>query len=88
MINTIRIRNRIVGAEAPCFIVAEAGVNHNGSVVLAKQLIDVAAHAGADAVKFQTYQTADLILEEIEKPTYQQRTTDSNESQTAMLKRL
>ena len=47
------------------FIIAEVGVNHNGSVSIAKQLIDVAVESGADAVKFQTFKTENLLLNQI-----------------------
>ena len=53
--NKIKIGNRLIGEGEPCFIVAEAGSNHNGKLEQAKQLIDIAAEAGADAVKFQTF---------------------------------
>jgi N-acetylneuraminate synthase len=51
--NEIRVGSRVIGAEHPVFIIAEIGINHNGSMELAKNLIDAAAFAGADAVKFQ-----------------------------------
>lgn len=51
----VKIGGKLIAEEEPCFIVAEAGVNHNGSVELAKKLIDAAKDAGADAVKFQTF---------------------------------
>lgn len=70
------------------FIVAEAGVNHNGSLDLAKRLIDVAAEAGADAVKFQTFRANRLASPAAPKAGYQLQTTDSGESQYQMLKRL
>ena len=57
----IRIGKRLVGDGQPCFIVAEIGVNHNGDMNLAHQLIDAAAYAGADAVKFQNYRTEDFL---------------------------
>ena len=57
------------------FIVAEAGVNHNGSVSKALDLIDAAAYAGADAVKFQTFVTEKMITKNAEKANYQKRTT-------------
>jgi N-acetylneuraminate synthase len=70
------------------FIIAEAGVNHNGSVEMARQLIDVAAEAGADAVKFQTFRAAALASAHAPKATYQTVTTDRQESQVDMLRRL
>ncbi len=84
----ISIENRIISEDSLAFIIAEAGVNHNGDIHLAKQMIDVAASAGADAVKFQAFKTERLILENIEKAPYQKITTDSVESQYDMLKRL
>ena len=67
--NKVKIGNRCVGDNEPCFIIAEIGINHNGSVETAKQLIDVAASAGCDAVKFQK-RTVDLVYskEELDKP--------------------
>lgn len=70
------------------FIIAEAGVNHNGSIDMAKELIDVAANSGADAVKFQTFQADKLLTAMAPKAAYQLAHTDVNESQYAMLKRL
>jgi N,N'-diacetyllegionaminate synthase len=70
------------------FIIAEAGVNHNGSVQIAKRLIDVAVQAGADAVKFQTFRTENLVSKNAKKANYQKKTTNSSESQFEMLKKL
>jgi len=70
------------------FIIAEAGVNHNGSITLAKELIDVASHAGADAVKFQTFKTENLVSKDAPKAVYQQEMTDASESQFEMIKKL
>ncbi len=70
------------------FIIAEAGVNHNGSFELAKQLIDKAVWAGVDCIKFQTFNSKNLVSAQAEKAEYQKKTTDSNESQLDMLKKL
>ena len=70
------------------FIIAEAGVNHNGSVDLAKQLIDVAVDSGADAVKFQTFKAENLVSKNAQKAEYQKQTTDASESQFDMIKKL
>jgi len=70
------------------FIIAEAGVNHNGSLELAKKLIDVAVEAGVDAVKFQTFKTENLVSKDAVKAAYQKETTESEESQFDMLKKL
>jgi len=69
-------------------IIAEAGVNHNGDMGLAKRLIDVAADAGADLVKFQTFSAERLATQSAPKADYQNQTTDQVESQFAMLKQL
>jgi len=70
------------------FIIAEAGVNHNGSLELAKKLIDIAAVAQVDAVKFQTFKTENEISKIAEKAEYQKESTGSNESQFDMVKKL
>ena len=72
----------------PILIIAEAGVNHNGDPALAKQLIDVAADAGADLVKFQTFSADRLSTREAKKADYQFATTESAETQHQMLSRL
>ena len=69
-------------------IIAEAGVNHNGDLGLAKQLIDAAADAGADLVKFQTFDADRQVTRTAKKADYQTQTTDGNESQHEMLRRL
>lgn len=70
------------------FVIAEAGVNHNGNIEMAHRLIDAAADAGANAVKFQTFRATDLAGRDAPKAAYQERTTDAAESQLDMLKRL
>ena len=70
------------------FIIAEAGVNHNGSVKLAKELIDVAVQSGVDAVKFQTFKAENLVSKDTQKAAYQKETTDKQESQFDMIKKL
>ncbi|MBF0231444.1 MAG: N-acetylneuraminate synthase [Desulfamplus sp.] len=70
------------------YIIAEAGVNHNGDLTLAKQLIEVASEAGANAVKFQTFQAEKLVTRLAEKADYQKQVTSAQESQFEMIKKL
>ena len=70
------------------YIIAEAGVNHNGSFDLARKLVDEAVKAGADCVKFQTFVPEKLVSRYAEKADYQKASTDENESQLSMLKKL
>ena len=70
------------------FIIAEAGVNHNGSSRIAKRLVDIAASSGADAVKFQTFKAESLVTRSAPKARYQKRTTGRDENQFQMIKRL
>jgi N-acetylneuraminate synthase len=74
--------------DIPTFIIAEAGVNHNGDLNLARQLIDVAAEAGANAVKFQTFQAEQVVSRHAPKAEYQTRTTNQAESQFEMIRKL
>ena len=85
---SIKIGQRLVGPGQPAFIIAEAGVNHNGSLATARRLVEVAARAGADAVKFQTFKAERLVTVNAPKAAYQRKTTAAAESQFDMLRRL
>ena len=85
------MRNRSVyaiGDKLKTLIIAEAGVNHNGDINLAHKLIDVAAEAGADWVKFQTFSADRLATKKAKKADYQEQTTDAGESQFDMIRKL
>ena len=86
--NVIAIGEQRVGEGHPCFIIAEAGVNHDGSVEKAKRLIDAAVEAKADAVKFQTFKTEKLILDGTPKAQYHARTTGNEGSFDDLLRTL
>jgi N-acetylneuraminate synthase len=88
MIKPAQIGKRLIGPGKPCFIIAEAGVNHNGDMQMAHRLIDAAARAGADAIKFQSFVTEELITPEAPKAGYQVETTGEEGSQYKMLKSL
>jgi len=70
MVRELRIGDRRVGGEAPCFVIAEAGANHNRDLSMARELIDVAVDAGADAVKFQTYSAETLYSKKTPRFSY------------------
>ncbi|GAH47729.1 unnamed protein product [marine sediment metagenome] len=70
------------------FIIAEAGVNHNGDINLAYKLVDVAKEAGVDAIKFQTFKTEKVISKFTEMASYQKKNLSTNESQYEMVKKL
>ncbi len=83
-----QIGPRCIGEGEPCFVIAEAGVNHNGDLALARRLIDAAAEAGANAIKFQTFRADRLVSATAPKADYQKAATGTAESQHAMLRRL
>ena len=83
----IKVGNRTIGKDNPCFIVAEIGINHNGDMDLAKLMIDAAIESGADAVKFQNYYTEDFILDQDLNYTYISKGKEISESQFEMFKR-
>ena len=84
----VKIGDRNIGEGEPCFIVAEIGVNHNKDIGLAQKMIRAAKDAGADAVKFQTWKTENIILEDVEMAGYQKENLKENKSQFEMLKEL
>lgn len=84
----VTLGERVIGQGEPVFVIAEAGVNHNGQLDLAFQLVDAAAGIGADAVKFQTFVAESIITADAEKADYQKTTTGEQESQLEMVRRL
>jgi N,N'-diacetyllegionaminate synthase len=88
IVKPFEINAHKVGPAQPTFVIAEAGVNHNGQLSLAKRLVDIAVDAGADAVKFQTFRAAQLASSSATKADYQKQTTSPAESQLEMLRRL
>ena len=88
MVRNIQVADLCVGEREPCFIIAEAGVNHNGDVNMAKRLIDAAKDAVADAVKFQAFKAEHVVTRDAEKAAYQKETTGPSESQYNMIKKL
>ena len=86
--SSFKIGSHAIGEGERCFVIAEAGVNHNGDLGLARRLIDAAADAGADAIKFQTFKADRLVTAAAPKAEYQKAATGADESQHAMLRRL
>lgn len=80
------MKYRDIGNNKPCFIIAEAGVNHNGDIKVAKKLVDVAKYSGVDAVKFQTFKSENIIVPGTKKANYQKRAEEK--TQYEMLKKL
>ena len=85
---TVLVDDQRIGAGEPCFVIAEAGVNHNGEIALAHRLVEEAARAGANAVKFQTFKTERLVTADAPTAAYQKRATAGVESQFDLLQRL
>jgi N,N'-diacetyllegionaminate synthase len=88
LVTPLNIAGRLVGPGHSCFIIAEAGVNHNGSLERALALVDAAAAAGTDAVKFQTFRAEEIASAAAPKAAYQKQTTGPKQSQLDMLKAL
>jgi sialic acid synthase SpsE len=83
----VKISNKVIGAGKPCFIIAEAGINHNGKFRIAKKMVDAAKKAGSDAVKFQIFRAERLVTATAKKASYQEESTGKG-SQYEMLKKL
>lgn len=84
----LKIAEFSIGASYPCFLIAEAGVNHNGSYDVARSMVQVAARAGVNAIKFQTFKAEKLTTSLAPKATYQVEATGNQESQLEMLHKL
>ncbi len=83
----IRINYKTIGINSPVFLIAEAGVNHNGDLKLAKKLIEEATEAKADAIKFQTFITDNVVLKHTPKVNYQKTSNNNGESLYEMAKK-
>jgi N-acetylneuraminate synthase/N,N'-diacetyllegionaminate synthase len=88
VVDPVRVGDREIGPGRPCWVIAEAGVNHNGDVGMALELIEVAARAGAHAVKFQTFRAEEVLSAGAEKADYQKRTTGADAGQLQMARGL
>ena len=86
MIKRIVIDGRTIGQNSAIFLIAEAGVNHNGDLTIAKQLIDVAANSNVDAIKFQTFITENVLLIDTPKVKYQKESKNDNQTLYEMVK--
>jgi len=88
MVGPVSIAGRMVGEGFPAYVIAEAGVNHNGDIRLAHELVVEAAKAGVDAIKFQSFHADELVGKQVTKAKYQIANTGTSESQYQMLKSL
>lgn len=85
---TIELGKRTISEFDPCYIIAEIGVNHDGSLEKAFKLVDAAAASGADAVKFQTFLVDEMVRKDTQQAEYQKRNLNEETSQSEMLKKL
>ena len=83
----LKIGKRKIGKQAPVFLIAEAGINHNGDLSTAKKMVDIAIKANVDAIKFQTFITQNLILKTTHKADYQKVSSDDDENFYDMIKK-
>jgi len=88
VVKKIKIGNRSIGEGYPCFIIAEAGVNHNGQLSMAKKLVDAAVAAGVDAVKFQTFKAEGVVTDDVDVASYVKKNIGKNLKQQEMIKKL
>ena len=79
MMTKFQIKNYEISIDSKPFIIAEAGINHNGDVENALKMIKVAKNAGVDAIKFQTFKAKNIATKNAKKANYQKNLTDSNE---------
>jgi N,N'-diacetyllegionaminate synthase len=83
----IQIGSKCIGEKQPCFIIAEAGINHNGKLCTAKKLVDAAVCAGVDAVKFQTFKAEGVVTDDVDIASYAKKNIGKNLTQLEMIKR-
>ena len=85
--SAFKLGDKKIGGNARCLIIAEIGINHNGSYAMAIRMIDAAKEAGADAVKFQTFSTDALVTKSAKMAAYQQKNTKKKSTQWDLLKK-
>jgi N,N'-diacetyllegionaminate synthase len=86
MKKSIQVGGKYIGEKQPCFLIAEAGVNHNGQLSIAKKLVDAAVSAGVDAVKFQTFKAEGVVTDDIGIASYAKKNIGKNLTQLEMIK--